>query len=369
MKRIIILHEYGAPEHFRGLQQFANENKTKFELSYTEFRIMKNIIKGIIKHDGHKVIKNIRNIGSIISLLFKKNEIVVLGMAPYDGFVVIANMIQRNHYVIYYSSWPYWDHSQYPKKVWFLKKFVDMKWKEFTRGVRFVGVIKQGVNNFVYENSCKGSWVIPHSFDTSIYFPSRKKIIDELLKVIFVGRLVPEKGIKFIIDAICSPDLQGNFEFTFIGDGDEDIIRQIKVLESSKSNVKYRKRINDQKIIASEYRDNDIILLPSYKTEKWEELFGMVLIEAMACGVVPIVTDCIGPKNIVTDGRDGLMIEQKSTRAIIEALNILMKNKKLYFEMNENAIRKAQEYSVDSCAEKWLSVIDDIISSEEHRNV
>lgn len=361
MKKIIILHEYGVPEHFRGLQKYCESHKREIQITYCEFRILKNIIKGIIHRDGRKILKNIKNIWIIISLMFYGGNIVVLGMAPYDGFVLAARQMQRKNKIVYYSSWPYWDHSRYPKHVWFLKKYIDRKWLSFLRDVRYVGVINEGVKNFVSVSKCAKSWVIPHSVDTQIYYPNSRRCDRSQIRVIYVGRLVQEKGIQYIIEAISTLKRSEEFLFTFIGSGDAKFETALFQLNAKNKNVEYKGRIKRQEAIANEYRNSDIILLPSIKTDRWEELFGMVLIEAMACGVVPVTTDCIGPKSIIKNDENGLIIRQKSAEEIVNALLKLKKENSLYKKLQMNAIETSKGYTIESCAEKWADVINDII--------
>ncbi|EGE4265802.1 glycosyl hydrolase family 1, partial [Escherichia coli] len=85
--------------------------------------------------------------------------------------------------------------------------------------------------------------------------------------------------------------------FKIMGNGSYS--RKITELSRSKTNVEYLGYLSDKKLIAEQLRQTDIILLPSIKINGWEELFGIALIESMACGVVPITTDHKGPRTIL----------------------------------------------------------------------
>ncbi|MBU2634010.1 MAG: glycosyltransferase family 4 protein, partial [Nanoarchaeota archaeon] len=116
--------------------------------------------------------------------------------------------------------------------------------------------------------------------------------------------------------------------------------------------------INDRKELAEVYRNSDIFILNSYKTPEWEEIFGRVLIEAMSSGLAVISTDCIGPKEIIRDGWNGFLIEQKNDKQLLEKFKILLKDKKLREKLGKNAREDAiKKYDIKKISEKWLEVI------------
>lgn len=357
--KVIILHEYGAPEHFRGLIRLQQISDRHFELEFIEFRIVKNFVKALLKLDIYIIIKNIKNFFLIVKLLFEKDNLIVLGMAPYDGFVILAKRLAKHNCVIYYSSWPYWDFTNYPKKVWFASKYIQKNWIKFFPLVRYVGVIECGRKNYIKSNACIKSWVIPHSIDINTFYYYHREIKHaKKINIIYVGRLVPEKGIRLIYDI--AKQLNPNiFSFTFVGDGFREEKELILKLVDTMPSVRYMGQIHNQEKLAELYREMDVILLPSIKTNTWEELFGIVLIEAMACGVVPVVTDCIGPKSIITNNVNGIIIPQNNLQALKETLIMLSSNLILLHTLSLNAVAEAQNYSIDSCAELWRGVLTD----------
>lgn len=85
------------------------------------------------------------------------------------------------------------------------------------------------------------------------------------------------------------------------------------------------------------------------------EGFGLALIEAMICGLVPISFDCpTGPRDIITDGKDGFLIPMNDLDGFAEKLSLLMENEQLRIEMGQKAIQRARDFTADKIALRWM---------------
>lgn len=107
----------------------------------------------------------------------------------------------------------------------------------------------------------------------------------------FVGRLVPEKGAADLIEAL--PGWPADVRLRIVGDGVERA-----ALERRATALGVRERVDFQPAVGSaqivdEYRQMDVLVLPSHTTANWKEQFGRVMIEAMACDV-PVVGSSSG---------------------------------------------------------------------------
>ena len=113
--------------------------------------------------------------------------------------------------------------------------------------------------------------------------------------------------------------------------------------------------------VKHEYLNSSIFVLPSRF-----EGFGLVLIEAMACGVPVVSFDCEnGPRSIITDGVDGFLISPFDVETFAEKVVLLMKNENLRREMGENARRSAAKYDVDIVGQQWKQLFDELMKNEE----
>jgi len=279
-----------------------------------------------------------------LKLLFTKDP-VILAFAPYRGliyYLILLKLFRKN--IIYHTSWPYWDGSKYVHRGGYIREFL---WRKFLKGTKVICINKkacEGVNRL----GARGVR-IPHPIDFKIFEKKSKE--NKKLNVLFVGRLIEEKGVLDILKlAVKFKDVK----FTFVGRG--ELSREIE--KSRLDNVEYMGFVKDKSELSKIYREADIFISNSYATKKWEELFGMVIIEAMASGLAIISTDCVGPKEIIEDGDNGFLIKQKDYVALDRKLEELINNKALRKRFGDNARKKAErEYDINVISDKWLKLL------------
>jgi len=101
------------------------------------------------------------------------------------------------------------------------------------------------------------------------------------------------------------------------------------------------------------YNAAEVLVMPSTY-----EPFGMVAIEAMACGTPTVVTDRGGLKDFLTDGQDVLLVDPIDTKALAEAILKLLKDKPLYEEIARKGYEKAYSmFTWERIAESTLKIV------------
>jgi len=133
------------------------------------------------------------------------------------------------------------------------------------------------------------------------------------LRIVYVGRLVPEKGIVPLIAACRMLNDIDKIDLDFFGQG--GLLPELLLLTKEKAFVTYRGLFqpSESHVVL---RDFDALILPSVRGEGMP----MAVIEAMSVGVVPICCPISSIPEIVVDGETGLLIEIDSPKAIVEAL-------------------------------------------------
>jgi glycosyltransferase involved in cell wall biosynthesis len=108
----------------------------------------------------------------------------------------------------------------------------------------------------------------------------------------------------------------------------------------------------------------DVLVLPSVR-----EQFGLVLVEAMACGVPPIAVNRFGPKEIVEDGRTGWLVEPDDADALTAALVDAVDDPDERRARGEAAHETARErFSWDTVAETLVGILDDAAGRSTHHD-
>lgn len=124
------------------------------------------------------------------------------------------------------------------------------------------------------------------------------------------------------------------------------------------TNIQIKKPVKE---IQNEYLSSSIYVLPSRF-----EGFGMVLIEAMACGVPCVAFDCpCGPRDIVEDGEDGFLVENGNIDSFANRLSILIENDALRKQMGMNARRNAKRYDAEIIAKQWDTLFSNLVNGNQ----
>ncbi|MBI2673336.1 glycosyltransferase family 4 protein [Candidatus Woesearchaeota archaeon] len=328
-------------DYFRCIYYLKDKGRIK-DIVYYGNKPLRFLISKLINGFGKPTFFEIfRSFFAPIILLFTKDAIVV-GVEPYSFRVIIPLLLKKlDKKIIYLTSWPYWDYSKNVVKPNFITKKL---WNSFLKNLNVVTTTETARQNI----SKKGakSVHIPHVVDLDIFNLSKKK--NDNVKVLYVGRIVKEKGVEGILNAAKKFT---DVEFWFVGRGG------LVCLLEGLPNIKYFGFIEDKKRLAEIYSKCNIFVLNSYATDNWEELFGISLVEAMASGLAVIATDCVGPREIVKNNVNGYLIKQKDEKALFTCLENLIKDKGLREKFGSNAVKIAKKgYSVSIRSEDWLNL-------------
>lgn len=177
-------------------------------------------------------------------------------------------------------------------------------------------------------------------------------------RIISIGRFDYEKGNDLLLQVWKKVEKQmPDWQLDIYGNGNrEPYLLQMRQLEIDSSRCHLYGPINDVK---KEYLDSSVFVLPSRY-----EGFGLVLIEAMACGVPVVSFDCEnGPRSIITNGADGFLIPTFDIDAFADKLLLLMRDENLRRQMGEKAQKSAAKYDIDSIGLQWKQLFDGLMAN------
>jgi glycosyltransferase involved in cell wall biosynthesis len=194
----------------------------------------------------------------------------------------------------------------------------------------------------------------PSESRSRLGLPLDKKII------LFFGNIVPYKGPHILLKAISMMKNQINdFIVVFAGRGPmkEELIKMSQKLDIEE-NIKFTGYIDD-KLKYLYFKSADIFCLPSINNT---ESFGIVNLEAMACGVPIVSTRIGGIPDVVEDGKNGLLTNPNDEKSLAEALIFLMENEEIAKKMGEYGEKKVKNYSWEKIADKTEKVYQNLLS-------
>ena len=195
---------------------------------------------------------------------------------------------------------------------------------------------------------------IPYGVDLENFFLSNKIKDNSQFNIICVGAISIRKGIIYLINAFNELNLK-NCKLILIGDVEKGFEKILKPFLSDK--IKIVSPISQNSLRAF-YNQASVFVTCSI-----EDGFGMVILQAMACGLPVIATKNTGGSEIIDDGVDGFILPIRDTEKLKEKILYLYKNRDELLSMGEKANQKAQNFfSWENYGEKiinfYLSVLN-----------
>jgi len=164
------------------------------------------------------------------------------------------------------------------------------------------------------------------------------------LRVLFVGQMRPYKGVQTLLAAAAGQDW---LELTLVGGGPELVKYQRLAERLSAANARFTGRLPDAELRAH-YQANDVIVLPSVTRA---EAFGLVLLEGMASGCVPVASDLPGVRDVA--GPTGLVVRPGDAAALRGAFRQLASDPERLEQLQHASLRAAQVLSWDRCVASY----------------
>ncbi len=190
----------------------------------------------------------------------------------------------------------------------------------------------------------------PLPFYPSISIGNRRK------RVIAIGRYFDEKGYDLLLKAWAIVEKQcDDWELAIYGDGNKNYYE--KIASSLNLDKKRYQLYNSIHEVQEEYLDSSLFVC----TSRFEG-FGMGIIEAMACGLPVVAFDCLwGPRSIITNAEDGILVENGNVKKFAEAILYLIENPRRLQKMSDNARENVWRFNIEGIALKWRKLFDELV--------
>lgn len=206
---------------------------------------------------------------------------------------------------------------------------------------------------------------IPNPINTQVFTPSlrtRLEITRSVKTVLYAGRIHPEKGLHLLLDAFSALS-QKIFDVRLRivgpyrehqGGGGIFYLEQLKS-RANGLNVEFLEPIFDPVQLASVYQNADVFCYPSLAERG--EAFGVAPLEAMATGLVPVVSNLDCFRDFIEEGKTGFFFEHRSDHAVenlVKTLSSVLSNPQTVMQVSMKASQKAGEFTYQRIAVKYL---------------
>ena len=174
-------------------------------------------------------------------------------------------------------------------------------------------------------------------------------------RVISMGRYCHEKGYDYLLQAWAQVGQYcPEWRLDIFGDGDRSPYeRMIDELHIDRRRCVLHGRTSD---VQSEFIHSSVAVCSSRF-----EGFGMVIVEAMACGIPVVSFDCPwGPRSIISDGEDGLLVENGNVEKLSHTLILLLAQKENIVRLGSRARFNVQRFEIDTIAQKWKKLFEEV---------
>ena len=228
----------------------------------------------------------------------------------------------------------------------FEKRIVLKSYPKNTTAICFSKDAKQFADKALARRISKK--LLHNAIDLVRFQPNEKQL--KTNEITIIGSLVDKKGQQLAIDCIAELKTRGvELHLNILGDGVNRMALQNQIdqlrLQNSvtlNGNVEYPEQFLQSSSI--------------YLHTAIYEPFGLVLIEAMACGLPVVCTDGKGNRDLILEGENGFMVWERDPKLLADKIELLFKNDDLRMEMGEKARVFVQEFGMENYVDQLLLI-------------
>ncbi|MDY2884039.1 MAG: glycosyltransferase [Romboutsia timonensis] len=225
--------------------------------------------------------------------------------------------------------------------------------KSTTKYLEHYGAKKENIFEYPFTSIRKKDIITLNMLESDEKQKLKKELnIKEKKVILGIGQFIPRKGFDVLIQAMDTID--EDIGCYIIGGIATDEYKNLSKSISNK-NIHFIE-FQGKKNIEKYYKCADLFVLPTR-----EDIWGLVINEAMAFGLPVITTDkCIAGLELIDNGTNGYIIESDNILQLREKILTILENEKLRKEMSTNSLKIIENYSIEVMAQRHKEIFDAI---------
>lgn len=292
------------------------KNINKSDIIYLKFNFVNSYITGTMSKFRNKLLIT-HMVGDIECTSLVKNNIFVKSLEKVQKLLYRA-IVKKADIQLYVSN--------------------DLK-NKYAYGNAYTEVINE--NRFSEANIISGK---------ELNSPTTRSNHQEL-RLLFVGRISPEKGIDDVIYAMGDCE---NVTLDIIGTGEhEKVLKKIITEKNLNDRIRFLGYVNWGEELFEKFRDYHLLVLPSYS-----EGLPLVIVEAMSMGLPVLASNVGGIPEVLKNGESGLLFSPGNVNEIVEKINYINLNEKERQKYIIKSLKVAKQYSFESQLRLFKEVIE-----------
>jgi len=351
---VIVIHETNGRKYLEALCELHRAGRVR-SLEFFEASVLWKFAHGLVRERRTPAValkQSLRNLRFRFSSARLRGKTIVICLPPWDFRLPFYARLRRHNRIVYNTSWPYWLDGRVPRRAGAAGPWLRRRWREILSDdrVRLTAVTEAAANE-LSAFARRPSTIVPHVVSEKFFEQRASHRVP--FGLLFVGELVETRGLATLREVV--RQLSGEpIVLNIIGDGP---LRKFAAELARETGGTWHGQVSDRTAFARIVASSQVLLSPSIRSNRWEELFGMAIVEAMACGVPCIASDHIGPRSIIEHERSGVLLPQKSPAAIAAWIRHLMHDAEAWTRMSAAARERALTWRMSNVAARWDALL------------
>jgi len=209
--------------------------------------------------------------------------------------------------------------------------------------------------------------VIPFGVNTEFFRPLNVFKDENIFQILSVGYLIERKGFEYLIRAM--PDIlkeHKHARLKIVGSGPlESRLKELIYELDIGNEVEILRNVSDEELLLI-YNSADLFVLPSIVDSQGNtEGLGVVLLEAMACGLPVVGSNVGGIPDIITEGISGILLQEKDISDISKTILLLMDDDELRKKIAHSSLEMVKNrFSWKDVSKRYVDVYNEVLNKD-----